>query len=488
MRASTLNYSQPSKKNDRVVLLYDGYSSYLLVIDEASCYIWVFLTTSKEPPLDIIDAFLGHFRHKQGREIHTEHGGELARSFALSDTVLRTHQYVMEPTGADSPSQNGAVKIYSDKLAIRTRTLLYGAGLPAKFWLAALLHLVYLHNRLVQTVVKKTPYKGYFGFKPDIGHLKLFGSRVCVKCSGNCRSKLDKHDFKGIFLGYTATDHNIVYLDLDSGLVKWTYHAQFDEAWYLQETRPPASQLLYDLGVEPDKSLYSETGIVALPADSDFCLPGTIEKVHIPWPPMATSSPLKKLWRVPDRCTILPLPLRHMAIERDTRITITAKAAQAQSSPGQPHQPQRPWAVDIMTEYNIGRNNMAMVYMSPDPYFDTFEQPLDIRHFDLAKHATVGLSLYEKSGRLYLVSMSPSTPAAKIPDWCTQVWAHGSSRSDLQLLRQLRRHTQHLRQYEIWVQRQQCSCLHTRRFNLTYCRMAYQLYLPRHSHRICTTS
>jgi hypothetical protein len=65
---------------------------------------------------------------------------------------------------------------------------------------------------------------------------------------------------------------------------------------------------------------------------------------------------------------------------------------------------------------------MAMVYMSPDPYFDAFEQPLDIWHFDLTKHATAGLSLYEKSGRLYLASMSPSTPAAKIPDWGTQVW------------------------------------------------------------------
>jgi hypothetical protein len=77
-----------------------------------------------------------------------------------------------------------------------------------------------------------------------------------------------------------------------------------------------------------------------------------------------------------------------------------------------------------MTEYNIGRNNMAMVYMSLDPYFDAFEQPLDIRNFNLTKHATARLSLYEKSGRLYLASMSPSTPAAKIPDWRT--WVRGA--------------------------------------------------------------
>ena len=62
-----------------------------------------------------------------------------------------------------------------------------------------------------------------------------------------------------------------------------------------------------------------------------------------------------------------------------------------------------------------------MIYMSPDPYFDAFEQPLDLRKFDFTKHATAGLSLYESDGRIYLAAMSPGTPAAKIPDWRTRV-------------------------------------------------------------------
>ena len=69
--------------------------------------------------------------------------------------------------------------------------------------------------------------------KPDLAHLKVFGSRVCVKCSRDRSGKLDRNDFTSIFLGFTATDHNILYLDLESGLVKPSHHAQFDEAWYL---------------------------------------------------------------------------------------------------------------------------------------------------------------------------------------------------------------------------------------------------------------
>jgi hypothetical protein len=149
------------------------------------------------------------------------------------DMTLRDHAYMVKPTGADSPLQNGATEIYNDKLAICVRTLLHGSGLPAKYWSFALQHVVYLHNRLAHTVTKHTPIKGLFGFKPDLGHLKLFGSCICVKRSGQRGAKLDKNRFNGIFLGYTATDNNILYLNIMSGLVKCSHHAQFDKVWYL---------------------------------------------------------------------------------------------------------------------------------------------------------------------------------------------------------------------------------------------------------------
>jgi hypothetical protein len=68
-------------------------------------------------------------------------------------------------------------------------------------------------------VTKKTPFEAFYGMNVDIT-LKLFGSRVCIKRSGIRCGKLNKHDFKGIFLGFTAMDQNIVYLELDSGLEK----------------------------------------------------------------------------------------------------------------------------------------------------------------------------------------------------------------------------------------------------------------------------
>jgi hypothetical protein len=132
MRSSHLDYSHPDKQTDRFIQLCDGCSSYLLIVDEASCFIWVFLTNSKDPPLNIIDQFLWKFEHKDGASIQTDQGGELAGSSASADMVLQNHSYLFEPTVVDSPSQNGAAKNYNNKLAVWTCTLLYGAWLPTK--------------------------------------------------------------------------------------------------------------------------------------------------------------------------------------------------------------------------------------------------------------------------------------------------------------------------------------------------------------------
>jgi hypothetical protein len=120
-----------------------------------------------------------------------------------------------ESTGADSPSQNRVAENSNDKLAVWTRTLLYGVGLPTKYWSSALLHAVYLHNCLVHTVTECTHLESSYGTKPYLAGLKMFGSwaslktfgsRKCLKCNGHQCSKLDCHDFTGIFISYTALD------------------------------------------------------------------------------------------------------------------------------------------------------------------------------------------------------------------------------------------------------------------------------------------
>jgi hypothetical protein len=180
MRASTNDYKRPDKSTDCLVTSYDRHAAHLFIVDSAFCRVWAFLTKSKDPPLDILRVFMAKFGSGMG-VVQTDQGGELAQSASFREMMLKDFGYVVKPTGADSPSQNGGAEIYNNTLAVKVLTLLYGAGLPAKFWSATLLHAVYLYNRLVHSATHKTPYEGWYGQKPDIVHLKTFGSRVMLE-------------------------------------------------------------------------------------------------------------------------------------------------------------------------------------------------------------------------------------------------------------------------------------------------------------------
>ena len=384
MRASNTNYTRPNLQSDRVVHSYDGYNSYLLVVDDKSAMTWVFLTRSKEPPLTIVRLFLQTFgRPDGGFMIRCDQGGELGRSPAFVTMCAEEFRYYVEPTGADSASQNGQAEKWNDVFAITTRALLYGAALGPSYWSAALLHGVYLHNRRVHSRTGRTPFESWWGSRPNLRYLKLFGSRVCVKQTGDRRAKLDKHDFTGLFLGYTSTDQNIRYLDIHSGLTKTSHHAIFDEAWYLQDSRPPAAQLLYDLGLEDEP--ISTTCPPAQP------IPPAL------WPPERTPAPSTDI----SAAIMAHIPTRLSS--QPATIATTHRVCSVTS------------ATAISLEYNINPTDMAQVYVSPSPYNDAFDEVLDLRKFNIE----------QSTERLACPSSRKTAGSSSVP-WHRPRLAHGS--------------------------------------------------------------
>ncbi len=107
--------------------------------------------------------FLRTFGHDQslGGFIRCDQGGKLAQSHAFIDMALTEFGYKIEPTGADSPSQNRQAEKWNYVFAVTTRALLFGAALPPKYWSAALLHASYLHNHRVHSRTGITPFEGW---------------------------------------------------------------------------------------------------------------------------------------------------------------------------------------------------------------------------------------------------------------------------------------------------------------------------------------
>lgn len=419
MRASTGDLLHPSTQSDRVVESYDGFSSYLLIVDAAKKMAWVFCTKSKEPPLELISLFLTTYGRpfEKGGFVRCDQGGELARSSLFVDLLLNKFNYRVEPTGADSPSQNGGAERWNQTFAVTVRALLYGSGLHAKYWSAALRHAVYLHNRRVHSHTGITPYEGWWGEQPDLRHLRAFGARVCVRKTGSRAAKLDKHSFRGIFIGYSATDNNVLYLDLDSGIVKTSHHVVFDEAWYLQPNRPPMAQFLYDLGLCQEDS----------PTPSPLRQP----QPEAPWPP---SPPDKWIPCSTSDARRLTLPFGIFPCRTDNIISrvypsggdttlgvstiYSDYSAVAATLAGDVTTISD---VAIAQEYDIRSTTTSQVYMSPDPFNAAFEEQMDIRRLDCSKHRSGGMLFVTHNGRIYLGGMAPSSPGSRIPRWISRL-------------------------------------------------------------------
>jgi hypothetical protein len=206
-------------------------------------------------------------------------------------------------------------------------------------------------------------------------------------------------DFNGIFIGYTTTDDNIKFIDINSGVTKASHHAPvFDEAWYLQPNRPPMAQLLYNMGMEMDQ------------AEVQSPLPTPPQNAK--YPPMP--EPTTKLKSI-TRAINCPIPLR---LSEAPQLQITARAAKVA------HTQQNHGIID---EMRLDKEEVfAQVFLSPSPYYEAFEEEIDIRKWcSSTQHRTAGLSMIKNQDILILANILQSTPAARIDKWrsrCRGAW------------------------------------------------------------------
>jgi len=92
--------------------------------------------------------------------------------------------------------------------------MLHDQGLPIHLWAEACNTIVYVQNRCPHKILgMSTLEEAYSGKRPDISHLRIFGSPVCMHVTKDARKKLEPTAEVGIFVGYTDTPHKYcVYL------------------------------------------------------------------------------------------------------------------------------------------------------------------------------------------------------------------------------------------------------------------------------------
>jgi len=102
-----------------------------------------------------------------------------------------------------TPQHNEVVERKNRTIMDMVRSTLKAKGMPNYFWAEAVTCAVYLINRSpTQSVPNTTPIEAWSGFKPNVKHLKVFGSITYAHVPKAARSKLDDKAEKTIFIGY----------------------------------------------------------------------------------------------------------------------------------------------------------------------------------------------------------------------------------------------------------------------------------------------
>jgi dUTP pyrophosphatase len=239
-------------KEGRTITSIDGFRSYLVIVDRATRYKWLFLTKTKHPPLDEVRTILGKYK-RLGETLNcmvrTDQGGELGKSHKFRE-LIKEFNYTYEPTGSNSSKQNGMAEKPIQDLKRITKCLLHAAGLNSGYWSFAINHAVYIANRTYHSAIKMTPYQAMHNTQPDLSQLKIFGSRCYYKHTKKNQKDLDIAGEVGTFLGYTATMKNVYVQSERTKQIHVSLHKSFDEAHVTApaEGLPPLAIALQNAG------------------------------------------------------------------------------------------------------------------------------------------------------------------------------------------------------------------------------------------------
>ncbi|GBP80273.1 Retrovirus-related Pol polyprotein from transposon TNT 1-94 [Eumeta japonica] len=128
---------------------------------------------------------------------------------------------------------HGVLTKWACRREIRTivesaRSMLYARDLPLDLWAEAVNCAVYILNRTSSSQTPgKTPYELWNGTKPELGHLKVFGSIGYVHVPDQLRTKLEKKSEKMLLIGYDNTNYRMY--DMNKKTIKISRNVIFDE-------------------------------------------------------------------------------------------------------------------------------------------------------------------------------------------------------------------------------------------------------------------
>ena len=133
--------------------------------------------------------------------LRSDNGGEFFGT-EINDWLAKRGIHHQSST-PHTPQQNGVAERTIRTVMEAARSQMYGRKVPTELWGEAVVAATYVLNRSLSSTSSATPFELWYGTRPDISNLRIFGSRVFAHVPDATRRKLDPKAQEGIFVGYS---------------------------------------------------------------------------------------------------------------------------------------------------------------------------------------------------------------------------------------------------------------------------------------------
>lgn len=214
---------------------FQGSIYYILFIDDFSRMCWIYFLKFKSEVAGVFWKFKKMIENQSGCKIQmlrSDNGKEYtsAKFDLFCEEAGIEHQLTVPYT----PQQNGVSERRNRTVMEMARCMLHEKELPKCFWAEAANTAVFLQNRLpTKALEDKTPFEAWYGYKPSLSFLKVFGSVCFVYVPQVKRDKLDKKAIPGIFVGYSSVSkaYKVYHPQTKNLTITRDVHFNEDEKW-----------------------------------------------------------------------------------------------------------------------------------------------------------------------------------------------------------------------------------------------------------------
>ena len=192
---------------------YKGEKYFLTFIDEYSKCTKIYCIKSKSETAECFIDYVNLVENKFGKtikKVQCDNGKEYMNKEIYN--FIKHKGIELIPCPPYVHELNGIAERYNRTAMDMGRCLMREAKINRKYWPEIMKTVAYLKNRTIaSTNENKTPYEIFFGTKPNVKHLKIYGSRVFVRTPEIKRnSKWDDKAKVGILVGYTDNCYRVL--------------------------------------------------------------------------------------------------------------------------------------------------------------------------------------------------------------------------------------------------------------------------------------